>query len=599
MLIPLLYNIFVITNENFISKTQIKCFDFNETNIENLKTMEKGTNWPVVYILKSNKKVNKPFIYIGETSSAYTRMKQHISDSNKRKEFQQNYILFNDSFNKSAVLDIENFLIDHISADNLFEIYNRNKGQSKYHDYYQKQLYRNLLTDIWDKLKKENIVHNNLIDIENSDLFKFSPFKTLTDQQYNIQYELIKRISYSIEKEKQQFLLVKGGAGTGKSVLAISIIKYLSDILCNDYNPFTDEINDDEDNLRNDYVLNKVLIDNKNKINRIALVEPVPAFRDTIKSVFKKQKLLKNIKVINPSDIVKQEPFDIVIVDEAHRLKQKKKLVDNKSFNENCARLNMDPLTSTELDWIKAKTKYSCILFYDENQKVKISDIDSSKLKELEENNVKENIFVISNQLRLKAGSEYIELWKKIFNNEPLDNIEIQNANQYKFKIYDHCEDMVNQIISDDENFGLSRVVSGLTHKWKVKMRDNKKEKDRDFDFIIDGKVYKWNTDKRKQIQRDEIGCVYTCQGFDFNYAGVIIGKDVTYNKENKKIEFNVDNLQDTNSKQKDDIETTIQNIKNQYLVLLTRGISGTYLFIEDENLKEYLKDIFKNFSWL
>lgn len=89
------------------------------------------------------------------------------------------------------------------------------------------------------------------------------------------------------------------------------------------------------------------------------------------------------------------------------------------------------------------------------------------------------------------------------------------------------------------------------------------------------------------------IGCIYTCQGHDLNYAGVIFGKDITYNPLINKIEYHPDEFIDTYSKSAD-IDKTIKNIINAYLVLLTRGVYGTYIYAVDKNLREYIKKLIK-----
>lgn len=80
----------------------------------------KGIDWPVVYIL-DGKDGQKSVAYVGETSSAYNRMLQHL-DNAVRKPMINEYVLFNDMFNKSAILDIENMLIEHMHADGKFEL---------------------------------------------------------------------------------------------------------------------------------------------------------------------------------------------------------------------------------------------------------------------------------------------------------------------------------------------------------------------------------------------------------------------------------------------------------------------------------------------
>ena len=137
----------------------------------------KGIDWPVVYIL-DGKDGQKPVAYVGETSSAYQRMKQHL-ENEARKPMANAYVLFNEMFNKSAILDIENMLIEHMHADSLLELQNLNNGQSKFHNYYQRGLYKELFKKIWKQLRDRGLAKKTLIQVENSEIFKYSPLSSL------------------------------------------------------------------------------------------------------------------------------------------------------------------------------------------------------------------------------------------------------------------------------------------------------------------------------------------------------------------------------------------------------------------------------------
>lgn len=103
-----------------LPKTTIGKYSFNQEGAKALLNTNKGIDWPVVYIL-DGKDGQKSVAYVGETSSAYNRMLQHL-DNAVRKPMINEYVLFNDMFNKSAILDIENMLIEHMHADGKFEL---------------------------------------------------------------------------------------------------------------------------------------------------------------------------------------------------------------------------------------------------------------------------------------------------------------------------------------------------------------------------------------------------------------------------------------------------------------------------------------------
>lgn len=166
--------------------TKIKEYPFTIDGAKLLFKDNKGTNWPVVYVLSGKDNKEGLVAYIGETSSAYNRMNQHL-ENKERKCMIKEYVLFNDKFNKSAILDIENMLIEHMNADTVFDtLQNLNRGQSKSHDYYQRGLYKEIFSDIWKQLRKLGLAKLSQNRIENSEVFKYSPFKQLTNEQFEL-----------------------------------------------------------------------------------------------------------------------------------------------------------------------------------------------------------------------------------------------------------------------------------------------------------------------------------------------------------------------------------------------------------------------------
>ena len=118
-----------------------------------------------------------------------------------------------------------------------------------------------------------------------------------------------------------------------------------------------------------------------------------------------------------------------------------------------------------------------------------------------------------------------------------------------------------------------------------------------DYGFIINGKKYSRNginesfaTDKKSVSL---IGSVFTCQEYDLNYAGVIFSNDIRFNKEKGIIECVPSSYYDKHGQVGTDVNKTIEDILNSYLVLLTRGMKGTFIYCCDKNLRDYLKDKF------
>ena len=201
--------------------SKISTLKFNEGTSAVLKTKKFGTNWPVVYIINNNKEA-----YIGETTDVSIRSNQHLANEARRNLSKIN-VIGDETFNKSAILDLESFLIKYMSADQKFKLQNGNGGLQN-HNYYQREMYEKKFREIWLQLKSKGLVQHDLKQIANSDLFKYSPYKALTTDQYMIVNSILSDLADLVNKREPGTFVVEGGAGTGKTILGIYILKMLS-----------------------------------------------------------------------------------------------------------------------------------------------------------------------------------------------------------------------------------------------------------------------------------------------------------------------------------------------------------------------------------
>ena len=147
--------------------SKIQSFSFNETGFEDIKNHPLGRDWPIVYIIENGKEV-----YIGETTSASSRSKQHFGNEN-RQRLKKIHLILDEEFNKSATLDLESQLIQHFAAEGSVKLQNGNKGLEN-HNFFDKSRYRAKLEGIWEQLQKMLLVSKTLEEIENSELYKYS-----------------------------------------------------------------------------------------------------------------------------------------------------------------------------------------------------------------------------------------------------------------------------------------------------------------------------------------------------------------------------------------------------------------------------------------
>ena len=178
------------------------------------------------------------------------------------------------------------------------------------------------------------------------------------------------------------------------------------------------------------------------------------------------------------------------------------------------------------------------------------------------------------------------------FANETGIILQHVDFDDFDFRVFDTPKEVKDALVNAPCDKNKARMTAGYCYDWNVK---NKRG---DWDIIIDDYKAKWNNPNRSELfsidpnALDEIGCIHTVQGMEFDYIGVIIGKDLIY-KDGKV-------STDQNAISKDDNSSGIRTckdkvladrlIRNTYKVLLTRGQKGCYVFCEDEALKNYIK---------
>lgn len=567
--------------------TEISTLKFNEGTSAVLKTKKYGTNWPVVYIINNNEEA-----YVGETTDASIRSNQHLANEVRRSLDKIN-IIGDETFNKSSILDLESFLIKYMSADKKFKLQNGNGGLQN-HNYYQREMYETKFREIWLQLKSKGLVQHDLKQIANSDLFKYSPYKALTTDQYMIVNDILSDLADLVNKKEPATFIVEGGAGTGKTILGIYILKMLSQ--AKDASQIEIEEDQVEQNLSEILKINDAVDDLK-----IGLVIPMENLRSTLKKVFRSIKGLNSNMVLSPHDVGKSdEKYDLLIVDEAHRLRRRKNLTQYGTFDENNRKMNLGN-EGTELDWILLKSKYQ-IFFYDEEQSIKPTDVRKEDFDKLM---LRKNYhpYHLTAQLRcLAGGNEYIDYVKAIFsNNPPKKKIDFK---KYDLKIFDNVNDVIETIKEKDKEYGLCRNIAGYAWPWNSKgkrnpMQSPSKEVQRNvdsgiFDLEIDGYKYIWNSQPYDWINSsnsiNEIGSIHTTQGFDLNYTGLIIGNELKYDNENKCFVVDKKSYYDSKGKADTTDEELLQYLLNIYCTMMTRGMLGTYIYVCDEGLRKYLK---------
>jgi hypothetical protein len=567
-----------------MTNSEFESLEFNSGDLEKWsKTRRESNNWPVVYTL-----FDDSFIYVGETTNASSRLGQHLKT--EKKELKSARVIINPEFNKSVCLDLESHLIRYFGADPARKLLNGNGGISDA-DYYKREEYREKFDEIFEELYRQGLLTRSVKEIINSDLFKYSPFKALNLEQATAVNEVLELLDSDLKSNNSETIVIQGDPGTGKTIVAIYLMKLLADIKLGN----ADDVIDGE-SIFSDYFLEGY---EHLRDLEIGLVIPQQSLRKTIQKVFSMVPGLDPKNVLGAFDVAKSDrQFDLLIVDEAHRLQQRSNQAAanlNTLYKElNVKLFGYDGGEITQLDWIKKQSKHQ-VLLLDSAQTVKPADLDQAVTRQLVATAIHDQRLIrLTSQMRLLGGEDYIEYVASVFNG---DNPSPRHTfGEYDLRFFDDFSEMHALIQKLDKEFTLSRLVAGYGWKWISK--GGKKP----FDFEIQGEQLTWNRTATDWINSptssQEVGSIHTVQGYDLNYAGVIVGPELSFDSQARRITFVRDNYADAKGKQNNpnkqftDVEL-FEFVANVYRVLMTRGIKGTFLYVVDPNLRDYLRQFF------
>jgi DUF2075 family protein/predicted GIY-YIG superfamily endonuclease len=550
----------------------IQEFDYSKAEVARVMSYwTYATNWPIVYIMH-----NDTDAYVGETLDGIRRTKQHLEEQTDT-EYKLICMMTDKNFNKSAALDMESFLIKYMVADGKFKLHNGNAGIVD-HNYFNRDIYRDEFRFTWTKLIEKGLANQTIEQIENLDLFKYSPYKALTGEQEDALTEILCAIrdNKNLDTEKK-LIVVNGEAGTGKTILAVYLVKILKEMANGGLAFYQEEDAIDKLAFLKDFAL---------KIGqmKIGFVVPMQSLRESLKKVFNSVDGLSPSMILKPTEVIGGN-YDLLIVDEAHRLHRRAYLSQYPVFDETNKKLGLDQ-SGTEFDWIFKSSRMQ-LIFYDREQSVRPSDIQMGQFKKMISDHLCREI-ELKSQLRCKGGKDYIDYVKAVIY-EKADNRR-EKFNDYEVKLFDDPNEMIKAVRLKDNDIGLCRVVAGYGWKWNSNKNKNA------YDITLNGMQYRWNSVPTDWVNSpnaiNEIGCIHTVQGYDLNIAGVIFGPEIRYDQSLKTITIDKSNYYDNLGKTKDmdELKGFIQNI---YVTLMTRGIRGTYIYACDPGLQDYLRKYF------
>ena len=361
----------------------------------------------------------------------------------------------------------------------------------------------------------------------------------------------------SYEDGHKRVLIVKGGPGTGKSVLAINILVKLTN-----------------ENMVCSYVTKNAA--------------PRNVYATKLSGDFKKTRINNLFKGSGSFIESTENEFDVLIVDEAHRLNAKSGMFQN--------------LGENQIKEIIKASKFS-IFFIDESQKVTLKDIGIIEeiQKYIRNTNAESELMELESQFRCNGSDGYIA-WlddvldiRKTANNDGFDL-------DYDIRICNTPNEVRDLIFEKNKIKNKARLLAGYCWNWIA----DGKNKSNVYDITIPEYNFamSWNLGNSQTWAIDsesvnEIGCIHTAQGLEFDYVGVIIGDDLRY--ENNQIITDVTKRAKTDQSTKGIKTMNVKNpekakkiadeiIKNTYRTLMTRGQKGCYIYCTNKNLSNYLK---------
>lgn len=378
-------------------------------------------------------------------------------------------------------------------------------------------------------------------------------FIMLDDQK--VVYEEILAASIQCQKDhKKRTIIVKGGPGTGKTVVAINLLAKLTN-----------------EGLFAQYT-------SKNSAPRNVYLSKLTGHKkSTVANMFKGS----GTYVDAESNIV-----DVILCDEAHRLNEKSGMFHNMGENQIKEIINAGLCS---------------VFFIDESQRVTLSDIGSvAEIKKWAcsmETDVIELELV--SQFRCNGSDGYLAWLDDVLEIRDTANTDLKDID-YDIRIMDSPSEVQDIIFERNKEHNQARILAGYCWAW---LKEGKNDTNV-HDIKIGDFEMSWNLGNTSTFAIDddsvnEIGCIHTSQGLEFDYAGVIIGDDMRY--ENGHIVTDFTKRADTDQSlkgikklYKDNPELAVREadeiIKNTYRTLMTRGMKGCYVYCTDKSLADYLK---------
>ena len=377
----------------------------------------------------------------------------------------------------------------------------------------------------------------------------------MLDDQKVVYEEILKKSLQCVTDQRKRTIIVKGGPGTGKTVVAINLLAKLTNE--GQFAQYT----------------------SKNSAPRSVYAKKLTGHKKTsINNMFKGSGSYVDVDA---------NMIDTIICDEAHRLNEKSGMFHNLGQNQIKEIIN---------------ASLCSVFFIDESQRVTLSDIGSvAEIKKwAQELDSEISEMELVSQFRCNGSDGYLAWLDNVLEIRNTANSDMKDID-YDIRIVDSPNEVRDLIIECNKSVNHSRILAGYCWAWlKAGQNDTNVHDIKIGDFEMSWNLGNTSTFAIDEDSVNEVGCIHTSQGLEFDYAGVIIGDDMRYENGHIVTDFTKRAKTDQSLKgikklYKEDPDLALKEadeiIKNTYRTLMTRGMKGCYIYCTDKNLANYLKE--------
>lgn len=387
-----------------------------------------------------------------------------------------------------------------------------------------------------------------------ADVIRENKDYVLLDEQLVV-YDKVRNLARKGFHTRQKHMIIaKGGPGTGKSVIAMNL---LGDLLREGYNAH--------------YATGS------------------RSFTQTLRKIIGSRGSVQ-FKYFNSYARAEENAVDILIADEAHRIRYSSDSRYTKKTEKSDKR---------QIDELIDASKVA-VFFIDEKQGVRPDEIGSVEyLREAaERSNCELHEYELDIQFRCGGSEAFVKWIDNTLAIERTPNVLWDRAEDFDFRIMSSPQELEHEIRARVAEGYSGRIAAGFCWPWSAPTPEGFLNED----VVIDEYRRPWNAKPDARTATgipkshfwaydptgiDQIGCIYTAQGFEYDYAGVIIGKDLVYDWEANAWKAQKHESADTAVKKASNF---LDLIKNQYRVLLTRGMLGCYVYFVDRATEKYIR---------